>query len=143
MTQAAKAGDTLHVHYTGRFEDGTVFDASEGREPLEFTMGNNEIVPGLEAGMLGMQVGETRTVTVVPEEGYGQRDEARKQSVPREAIPDNVPTEPGTQLTVQTNEGQTIPVVVSDVTETHVELDANHPLAGRTLDFEVKLVKIA
>jgi len=143
MTQAAKAGDTLRIHYTGRLDDGTVFDASEGREPLEFTAGSGEIIPGLDRGVIGMAVGETRDVTVAPEEAYGPRDEARVQKVPRESIPEHIPTEPGTQLSVQTEQGQAIPVVVSDVTDTHVEIDANHPLAGRTLTFDVTLVEIA
>lgn len=143
MTQAAKAGDKLRIHYKGRLDDGTVFDNSEGREPLEFTLGNSEIIPGLEKGLVGMEVGQIREVTVAPEEAYGNRDEQRIQSVPREAIPDNIPTEPGTQLSMQTKDGQTIPVVVSNVSESHVELDANHPLAGQTLTFDVELVEIA
>ncbi len=143
MTQAAKAGDKLRIHYKGRLDDGTVFDNSEGREPLEFTLGNSEIIPGLEKGLVGMEVGQTREVTVAPEEAYGNRDDQRIQSVPREAIPENIPTEPGTQLSMQTKDGQTIPVVVSNVSESHVELDANHPLAGQTLTFDVELVEIA
>jgi FKBP-type peptidyl-prolyl cis-trans isomerase 2 len=142
MTQAAKAGDKLRIHYTGRLDDGTVFDQSEGRDPLEFTAGSGEIIPGLDRGVIGMAIGESREVTVPPEEGYGDRDEGRVQSVPREAIPDHIPTDPGTQLSVQTQEGQTVPVVVSNATESHVELDANHPLAGRTLKFDVTLVEI-
>ena len=143
MTQAAKAGDKLRIHYTGRLDDGTVFDNSEGRDPLEFTVGNGEIIPGLEKAMIGMEVGESREVTVAPEEAYGARDDQRVQSVPREAIPDSIPTEPGTQLSMKTQDGQTIPVVVSNVTDSHVELDANHPLAGKTLTFDVTLVEIA
>ena len=143
MTQAAKAGDTLRIHYTGRLDDGTVFDASEGREPLQFVVGSGEIIPGLDRGVIGMEVGETRDVTIAPEDAYGPRDEGRVQKVPRESIPDHIPTEPGTRLSVQTEQGQAIPVVVSDATETHVELDANHPLAGRTLTFDVTLVEIA
>ena len=143
MTQAAKAGDKLRIHYTGRLDDGTVFDNSEGRDPLEFTVGNGEIIPGLEKAMIGMEVGESREVTVAPEEAYGARDDQRVQSVPREAIPDHIPMEPGTQLSMKTQDGQTIPVVVSNVTDSHVELDANHPLAGRTLTFDVTLVEIA
>lgn len=143
MTQAAQAGDKLRIHYTGRLDDGTVFDNSEGREPLEFTIGNGEIIAGLDQGVIGMTVGETREVTIPPEEAYGARDESRIQAVPREAIPDHIPTEPGTQLSVQTQDGQTIPVTVAKSTESHVELDANHPLAGRTLTFDVTLVEIA
>jgi peptidylprolyl isomerase len=143
MTDAAKAGDKLSLHYTGRLDDGTVFDSSAGRDPLEFTLGSGEVIVGLDRGVSGMQIGESREVIVPPEEAYGPRDEARVQSVPREAIPDHIPTEPGTQLSVQTPEGQTIPVVVGTVTDSHVELDANHPLAGQTLKFDVTLVEIA
>lgn len=143
MTKGAKAGDTLRIHYTGRLDDGTVFDKSEGREPLEFTIGGGQIIPGLDRGVVGMEVGETREVTIPPEDAYGPRDLARIQSVARETIPDDIPTEPGTALSVQTQDGQTIGVVVSDRTDTHVELDANHPLAGKTLTFDVTLVEIA
>lgn len=143
MTQAAKAGDTLRIHYTGRLEDGTVFDNSEGRDPLEFKSGAGEIIPGLEQGIIGMAVGETREVTIAPEDAYGPHDSDKVQSVPLEAIPDDIPTEPGTPLKLQTQDGQAIPVVVTDKTDSHVELDANHPLAGKTLTFDVTLVEIA
>ncbi len=143
MTKAAAAGDTLRLHYKGTFEDGTVFDSSEGRDPLEFTLGSGQIIPGLDQGVTGMEVGEERSVTVAPAEGYGERDEKLVQAVPRETIPDHIPTEPGTQLQMQTPQGQQIPVVVTGVTEESVELDANHPLAGKTLKFDVKLVEIA
>lgn len=143
MTEAAKAGDTLRIHYTGKLEDGTTFDTSEGRDPLEFTIGSGQIIPGLDQGVVGMAVGESRSVTVPPEAGYGDRDEERIQAVPKSSIPDNIPTEPGTQLSMQTPQGQTIPVVVADVTDEEVKLDANHPLAGKTLTFDVTLVEIA
>lgn len=142
MTQAAKAGDTLRIHYTGRLEDGTVFDSSEDRDPLEFTTGTSEIIPGLDQGVIGMAIGETRELAISPEEAYGMRDEARIQTVPIESVPDHIPTELGTQLQIQTQDGQTVPVVVSDKTDSHVELDANHPLAGKTLIFDVTLVEI-
>lgn len=143
MTQAAKAGDKLRIHYTGRLDDGSVFDTSEQRDPLELTMGSGEIIPGLDQGMVGMMVGETRQISVPPEEAYGPRDDARVQEVPLETVPDNIPTEPGTRLNVQTQGGQTIEVVVSGKSDTHLELDANHPLAGETLNFEVTLIEIA
>jgi len=142
MTQAAKAGDTLRIHYTGRLEDGTVFDSSEGRDPLEYTAGSGEIIPGLDRGVIGMAVGDTRQVTVAPEDAYGARDEARVQTVPREAIPDHIPTDPGTQLSAQMQDGQTVQLVVTNRTDSHVELDANHPLAGKVLTFDVELVEI-
>ncbi|MAC79719.1 MAG: peptidylprolyl isomerase [Rhodobacteraceae bacterium] len=143
MTQAAKAGDTLRIHYKGRLDDGTVFDNSEGKDPLEFTAGTGEIIPGLDNAVVGMEVGEQRVVTIAPEDAYGPRDDARVQRIDRAQIPDHIPTAPGTQLSVTTQDGQNVPVVVSDATETHVELDGNHPLAGKTLTFDVTLVEIA
>ena len=142
MTDTAKAGDKLRVHYTGKLDNGDVFDTSEGRDPLEFTVGSGEIIPGLDNGLVGMEVGEQRVVTVEPQDGYGEHDPARVQAVPRDAIPENIPTEPGTQLQVQTAEGQTIPVVVAGSDEENIQLDANHPLAGQTLHFDVTLVEI-
>lgn len=142
MTEAAKAGDTLRIHYTGKLEDGAVFDSSEGRDPLEFTIGSGQIIPGLDRGVVGMTVGESRQVAIAPEDAYGLRDENNIQSVPREGIPDHIPTEPGTQLQVQAQDGQVMQVVVTGATETHIKLDANHPLAGKTLIFDVELVEI-
>ena len=142
MTQA-KPGDTLHIHYTGRLDDGTVFDSSEGRDPLSFELGSGQIIPGLDAGVTGMAVGETRTVRVEAEDAYGPHHPERVQAVDRAAVPDHIPTEPGTQLQVQTQDGQALNVVVAEVTETEVILDANHPLAGKALTFEVELVAVA
>lgn len=141
MSQA-KAGDTVLMHYSGSFPDGTKFDTSEGREPLEFTLGEGQIIPGLDNAVTGMSVGEEKSVTVTPDEAYGQRDPQRIQAVPRAQFPDHIPTDPGTQLQMQTPEGQTIPVVVADANETEVTLDANHPLAGQELTFDVELVEI-
>lgn len=141
MSQA-KAGDTVLMHYSGSFPDGTKFDTSEGREPLEFTLGEGQIIPGLDNAVTGMSVGEEKSVTVTPDEAYGQRDPQRIQAVPRAQFPDHIPAEPGTQLQMQTPEGQTIPVVIADANETEVTLDANHPLAGQELTFDVELVEI-
>ena len=141
MTQV-KTGDTVRMHYTGTLGDGTTFDSSSGREPLEFTVGEGQIIPGLERAVAGMEPGETKTVMVAAGEAYGDRDPARMQTVPAEQIPPNVPTEPGTQLEVQTPTGQRMPVVVADRNEKEVTLDANHPLAGQDLTFEVELVEI-
>ena len=141
MTQA-KAGDTVRLHYTGTLEDGTTFDSSAGRDPLQFTVGSGEIIPGLDREIAGMAVGDTKQVTVAPEDAYGAYDPARQQVVPRDQIPDNIPTEPGTQLQLQTPDGQAVPVVVTGRTETEVTLDANHPLAGKALIFDVELVEI-
>ncbi|KEP71122.1 peptidylprolyl isomerase [Thioclava sp. BHET1] len=142
MTQA-KPGDTLHLHYTGTLDDGSVFDSSEGRDPLSFELGSGQIIPGLEAGVTGMEVGEKRTVHVTPEEAYGVHHPERVQAVDRANVPDHIPTDPGTQLQVQTQDGQSMNVVIADATETELFLDANHPLAGKALTFDVELVKIA
>ncbi|MBB4658273.1 FKBP-type peptidyl-prolyl cis-trans isomerase [Parvularcula dongshanensis] len=141
MSQA-KAGDTVQLHYTGALADGTKFDSSEGRDPLEFQLGSGQIIPGLDKAIPGMEVGEKKQVTVGPDEGYGDRDPSRVQAVPRSQFPDNIPTEPGTQLQMQTQDGQTIPVMVAGANENEVTLDANHPLAGQELTFDVELVGI-
>ncbi len=142
MTEV-KSGDTVHIHYTGTLKDGTVFDSSEGRDPLKFEVGSGQIIPGLDTAMPGMSVGEKKTVEVPAEQAYGQVDPNARQQVPREGIPDNIPLDPGTQLQVQTENGQVLPVTVLEVTEDHVTLDANHALAGKDLKFEVELVAIA
>lgn len=138
-----KPGDTLHLHYKGTLDDGTVFDSSEGRDPLSFELGSGQIIPGLEAGLKDMEVGEKRTVRVEPAEAYGEHQADRVQAVDRANIPDHIPTEPGTQLQVQTQDGQAVNVVVAKVTDDEVFLDANHPLAGKALNFDVELVAIA
>lgn len=143
MTMAeAKAGDVVAIHYTGTLEDGSVFDSSEGRDPLEFTVSSGQIIPGLDEAIPGMDVGETKTVVVEPEQAYGPVNPAARQAVPRTEIPDSIPLDIGTPLQVQTPEGQTVHVTVAEVTEESVVLDANHPLAGKTLKFEVEMVKI-
>lgn len=142
MTQV-KSGDTVRIHYTGTLSDGQTFDSSEGREPLEFTVGSGQIIPGLDAALPGMTVGDRKTVEVPADEAYGQPDPNARQAVPRGDIPDHIPLDLGTQLQVQTPQGQTLPVTVAEVTDEQVILDANHPLAGKDLTFAIELVKIA
>ena len=141
MSQA-KPGDTVRMHYSGSLADGTTFDSSKGREPLEFTVGSGQIIPGLDSAITGMAVGDEKTVTVTPEQAYGERDPGRVQAVPREQIPADIPVDPGTQLQMQTPDGQTMPVMVAASSDTEVTLDANHPLAGQELTFDVELVEI-
>lgn len=141
MSQA-KAGDTIRFHYTGAFSDGRTFDSSRGREPLEVQLGAGHIIPGLDAAMTGMAEGESKKVTIPPEQGYGERDENRMQAVPREHLPEDLPTQPGTQLNMETPDGQTVRVIVVAADEETVTLDANHPLAGSELVFDVELVEI-
>ncbi|MCC5999772.1 MAG: peptidylprolyl isomerase [Pararhodobacter sp.] len=142
MTQA-KTGDTVHFHYTGTLDDGTVFDSSEGREPLSFTLGSGQIIPGLDAAIDGMSVGERKTVTIGADQAYGAYQPEARQAIPRDQIPAHIPLDPGTQLQMQAQDGQAIPVVVADVNETTVVLDANHPLAGKDLTFAVEVVAVA
>lgn len=139
MTQV-KSGDTVRLHYTGTLQDGTTFDSSAGRDPLEFTVGSGQIIPGLDKAIPGMAVGDKKTVTVPADEAYGQPDPNARQSVPRAEIPDDLPLDLGTQLQVQTAGGQVMPVTIVEVTEEAVTLDANHPLAGKDLIFDIELV---
>jgi FKBP-type peptidyl-prolyl cis-trans isomerase 2 len=141
MTQA-KPGTTVSIHYTGTLADGSTFDSSEGRDPLTFEMGAGQIIPGLEAALSGMTAGEAKTVTIPAAEAYGDHNPQAVQQVPREAVPDHIPLDPGTQLQVQTQDGRALPVVVTEVTEEQVTLDANHPLAGKDLTFAVEVVSV-
>ncbi|WP_370282443.1 peptidylprolyl isomerase [Pseudooceanicola sp.] len=139
----AKQGDTVRIHYTGTLNDGTTFDSSEGRDPLEFTVGTGQIIPGLEKAIPGMNVGEKKTVEVPCAEAYGEREPGAMQTVPRDQIPEEIEVKPGLQLQVQTPQGQVMPVTVAEVNESEVTLDANHPRAGRDLTFDIELVEIA
>ena len=139
MSQA-KANDKVAVHYTGKLDDGSVFDSSEGKTPLEFTIGAGQVIAGFENGIIGMAVGETKTVKIAPNDGYGDVRQDLIISVKKEEIPADLNVEVGQQL--QINQPN-IPVKVTAASDTEVTLDANHPLAGKTLTFEVELVKIA
>lgn len=137
-----KAGDTVHLHYTGTLLDGTTFDSSEGREPLQFQVGSGQIIPGLDVAIPGMVVGEKKVVKIGADDAYGQLNPEMRQAVPREGIPADIPLEVGTQLQMQTPDGQAMPVTVVEVDEATVTLDANHPLAGKDLQFDIELMKI-
>ena len=138
-----KTGDTVRIHYTGTLTDGTVFDSSKGRDPLEFVVGSGQIIGGLDKALPGMQVGEKKSVPVPCLEAYGESNPEARQSIPRNEIPPHIPLDLGAQLQVQTQTGQTMVVVVAEVTDTEVTLDANHPLAGQDLVFDIELVAIA
>lgn len=138
----AKEGDTVRVHYTGKLGDGTVFDTSDESEPLEFTIGKGQIIPGFEQAVVGMKPGETKTTTIPPEEAYGSRREDMTLTVDRGQFPEEIKPEPGQQLQIQQPDGRAAIVVVSDVSESTVTLDANHPLAGQPLTFEIQLVDV-
>ncbi len=142
MTDAAQNGDTVRVHYTGKFSDGTVFDTSDGREPLEFTLGEQQLIPGFERAVLGMNVGDTKTVNVPPELGYGPRDERLIINVKKQEIPEGLKLHLHDRVQVGLQDGGTLVMTVTDVTDDGVTLDGNHPLAGQDLIFEIELVEI-
>ncbi len=139
---AIKQGDTVRIHYTGTLLDGKVFDSSEGRDPLEFAVGSGQIIPGLDAALPGMEIGEKKRVEIDCVDAYGPINPGMRQQIPREGIPDDIPLEPGTQLQMQSPEGQALPVTVVEADEATVTLDANHPLAGQDLIFDIEIVSI-
>jgi peptidylprolyl isomerase len=138
----AQEGQTVKVHYTGKLEDGTVFDSSKDRQPLEFTLGGGNVIPGFEKAVSGMEVGESKTVTIRPEEAYGHKRDELIVEVKKSEIPKDIDPSLGQKLQIKQPNGQIINLVVSEVKEDEVTLDANHPLAGQTLIFEVELVEI-
>ena len=138
----ANDGNTVKVHYTGTLEDGTTFDTSVGREPLEFTLGAGKMIPGFEKAVYGLAVGESKTVTILAEEAYGPYRTDLVTVVEREQLPTGLEPEVGQQLQAQQTDGSTARVLVTDVSETTITLDANHSLAGKDLTFEIKLVEI-
>ncbi|MTI00298.1 peptidylprolyl isomerase [Roseibium sp. RKSG952] len=142
MTEV-KSGDTVRIHYKGTLNDGTVFDSSEGRDPLEFTVGSGQIIPGLDSAMPGMQVGDAKLVNVAAADAYGPVQEAAQQEVPLSQVPDHIPLEIGAELQVETPDGQIMTVRVAALSDESVLLDANHPLAGQDLNFDITLVEIA
>lgn len=140
---AAKNGDQVSVHYKGTLDSGDVFDSSEGRAPLSFTLGQREVIAGFDDAVTGMAPGETRTVRIPPEDAYGSRDEALIHVVERTKMPDGIDLEVGQVLRARDNEGGTMRLTVVELDDDNVTLDGNHPLAGEALTFEIKLVTIA
>lgn len=136
-----KSGDIVNVHYKGTLGDGTVFDSSEGREPLQFTVGSGMVIPGFDNGVTGMVIGEKKTVYIPAEEAYGPVQEDMIFTFNRLDIPDDIPLEIGGTLNMH-NGQQAMPVVVREITATKVKLDANHELAGKDLIFEIELVSV-
>ena len=140
--EKAKAGDTVRVEYTGKFEDGEVFDSNKGREPLEFTLGEGKIIPGFEKAVVGMEVDEEKTVKIPPKDGYGEYIEGLVAEVEKERFPENLSLEVGRQLVIPQENGSQLIVTITKVTDSKVTIDANHPLAGKTLIFDIKLKEI-
>lgn len=141
MTKA-RSGDTVRIHYTGTLDDGTEFDSSSGRDPLEFALGGGQVIPGFDNAVDGMSVGETKTVTIPPAEAYGQRHEQLVQQVAKSALPDNIDPTVGMQLQSRSPEGQVMNLIVTDVQDDSITVDANHPLSGQALTFAIELVEI-
>jgi peptidylprolyl isomerase len=142
--EQAKNGDLVRVHYTGKLINGEQFDSSAGREPLEFTVGAGQMIKGFDAAMPGMAVGDKKTINIPPHEAYGERNPEAMIEFPKANIPaDMVPQlQPGMQLTLSNQQGQPVPVVVAEIKEEVVILDANHFLAGQELVFDIELVSI-
>lgn len=135
-------GHTVKVHYTGTLDDGTVFDTSREREPLEFTLGNGQLIPGFEKAVIGMEAGETTEVSIASEDAYGERREDLELDVSKSDLPDDIDPQVGMQLQMQQQDGNAIPVQITEVKDESVTLDANHPLAGQDLNFEIELIEI-
>ena len=135
-------GDTVSLHYTGTLDDGTVFDSSEAGQPLSFTIGSGEVIPGFDDGVRGMEVGETRDISIAPDQAYGEYYEELVRVVPREAFPPNVTPAIGMGFELELPSGQTLPVRIIDLEGDEVTLDANHLLAGETLNFKIRLLSI-
>lgn len=145
MSETNPVGDdkVVSLDYTLRLEDGEVVDSSSGREPLEFIQGQGQIIPGLEKELYGMEEGDEKAVTVTPEEGYGERQADRVQTIPRNAFPDDMELEAGMQVRLQdSNSGQVYEAFVEEIHPENVILDFNHPLAGETLHFDVKIAGV-
>lgn len=138
----AKKGDKVKVHYTGKLTDGTVFDSSRDREPLEFEVGGGQMIAGFDKAVDGMKVGESKVAKFSSTDGYGEKNEDMVFTVPKDQLPPEIKPEEGQQLSMQHPSGQQIPVVVTKVEENEIVIDANHPLAGKELEFDIELVAI-
>lgn len=142
MTEA-KRGDNVKVHYTGSLADGSVFDSSEGSDPLEFALGSGQVIPGFEEAVEGMKVGESKTVVIPVDKAYGERNDEMVIQAPIDQVPADLEPEVGMRLEMGGPNGEVVRVVVAEITETHITLDANPPLAGKELTFKLDLVEVA
>lgn len=138
----AKMGDVVRINYTGRLTNGTQFDSSTGREPLEFTLGQGQVIRGLEAQVAGMAPGQKHTVTIPCDNAYGQHRPEAVQTLDRAKVPSGIDVRVGTQLQARTSDGGMLPITVVEMDDTSVKVDANHPLAGQDLVFDVELLEI-
>jgi peptidylprolyl isomerase len=138
----AKEGDVVKVHYTGKLKDQRIFDSSQGNEPLEVTLGSGQVIPGFEKAVVGMGVGDSKTVELAAEEAYGPYRDELNVEIDKERIPEDLTVEIGQELVLRQTEGPPIRVTVTDMSDQSITLDANHPLAGQDLTFEVQLMEI-
>lgn len=135
-------GSTVKVHYTGTLEDGEVFDSSVSREPLQFTMGQGQLIPGFEKAIIGLKVGDKTTTTIPAAEAYGEHNPQMEIKVTRAQLPEDLEPEIGMQLQLNQPNGQPIPCIITNVEGDEITIDANHPLAGKDLTFEIEVVEI-
>ena len=139
---APKSGDTVRVNYRGTLSDGSEFDSSEGRPPLEFVIGSGQVIPGFDAAVLELEPGEGTTVTIPAAEAYGEHQEDGVQTFPRDAFPPDASPEVGWAVELSGPDGQRVPATIAEVTDDTIVLDFNHPLAGEDLTFELELVEV-
>ncbi len=138
----AKKGDKVRVHYTGTLDSGEQFDSSDGREPLEFELGAGYVIKGFDLGVDGMGINEEKSIKINAKDAYGERDETLQSDIPREAVPQDQEPKEGMQVMVTLPSGHQQPAVIAKITKEHITLDLNHPLAGKNLNFKMKLVGI-
>lgn len=141
MTKTIQPGDTIAVDYTGKLENGDIFDSSKGRVPLTFTVGTGQLIPGFDAAVVGMKKGDSKTVTIPPDQGYGPRNEDAFVEIPRMHIPEEIPLSEGLELQLQDPDGRPVPARVAHISEETVKMDINHFLAGQTLVFDITIAQ--
>lgn len=141
--QLVKNGDVVRVHYHGKLTDGTTFDSSEGRDPLEFTVGNGQVIKGFDDALLEMKIGDKKSVNIPVDQAYGERNSDMMMEYPKAEFPEDMNPQPGMEIHMSDNMGNVFPVVIAEVKEDMVVLDANHPLAGKDLIFDIELVSIS
>ena len=139
---AIKQGDTIKVDYTGTLEDGKVFDTSKGKQPLEFEVGAGKIIPGFDKAVIGMEKGQEKDISIKPEDAYGEPKDEFKKEIPKSALPQGQEPKVGMGLMMNTPQGQQFPARIIKVTDENITIDLNHPLAGKTLNFKIKIADI-
>jgi FKBP-type peptidyl-prolyl cis-trans isomerase SlpA len=140
--KTVKQNDNIKVHYTGKLSNGQVFDSSKEREPLAFKVGEGQIIPGFEKAVVGMELNETKEITIQPDNAYGEVRDDLIQEVPKDSLPDDLKPEVGQQLISKLPDGREVPIIVTEIKDNSIMVDANHPLAGQELNFEIEVVEI-